>query len=117
MFDTEDDRIIIVEGSTDKTQVEKVLSENITIICTYGTFSIERFDELLEKHHLDDREVYILVDEDRAGIELRKQLTRELSHAIQLHISEEFKEVASTPEKVLAQLLLSNHFDVKLFYL
>lgn len=117
MSDKENNKVIIVEGLTDKKQLEKVINENITILTTHGTFSIERFDEMLDEYNLDDREVYILVDEDRAGIQLRKQLNRELSHAKQLYISEEFKEVASTPETVLANLLLNNYFDVHSHYL
>src|SRR5690625_6495266 len=70
--------VIIVEGLTDKKQVEKVIDEDVTIVCTHGTFGIERFDELLETYDLDHKEVFILVDEDKAGIQLRKQLAREL---------------------------------------
>lgn len=112
------EKIIIVEGLTDKKQIEKVMTDDhVTIICTNGTLGIERFDELLERYHLDDREVFILVDEDSAGISLRNQLTAELPHAQQIHVSEEYREVATTPENVLATLLVSKHIKVNPFYL
>ncbi len=44
--------MIIVEGRSDKRQLEKIIIEDVDIICTHGTFSIEKFDELLETYHL-----------------------------------------------------------------
>lgn len=110
-------KVIIVEGLTDKEQVEKVIEDQVTIICTNGTLGIERFDELLYNYQLDDREVFILVDEDRAGISLRNQLRAELPHAHHIHVSEEYREVAATPENVLAALLVDKHIKVNTFYL
>lgn len=110
-------KVIIVEGTTDKSKIEKIITDHVKIICTYGTFSIERFDELLETYDLDNREVYILVDEDKAGIQLRKQLRHELPNARHLYVSEEYGEVAATPEEILAQTLVSNHINVHPIYL
>jgi len=111
------EKIIIVEGLTDKNQLEKVITEHVTILCTHGTFDLERFDELLEIYDLDNRDVYILVDEDESGMKLRNQLIQELPHAHQIYISEEFKEVASTPENVLAHILVSHNIQINPFYL
>lgn len=117
MVDDHFDKIIIVEGPTDKSKIEKMITDHVKIICTYGTFSIERFDTLLETYDLDNREVYILVDEDKAGIQLRKQLRHELPNARHLYVSEEYGEVAATPEEILAQALVSNHINVHPIYL
>ncbi|HLS06405.1 MAG TPA: topoisomerase [Bacillota bacterium] len=117
MVNNETDTVIIVEGITDKRLVEQIIIEQITILCTYGTFDLERFDYLLERYELDDQEVFILVDEDKAGIELRKQLGIELPHAKHIHVSEEYGEVASTPADVLATTLLSHHIAVNPFFL
>src|SRR5699024_10769410 len=106
------EKVIIVEGLTDKKQVEKVITEPVTIICTNGTLGVERFDELCETYDLDCRDVYILVDEDKAGIKLRKQLSQELPHAAHIYISSEYREVATTPENVLATALAGKHFEV-----
>lgn len=111
------EKIIIVEGKTDKEQVKKIIDDHVLILCTYGTFGIERFDELLEKYDLDNREVFILVDEDEAGIALRNQLRAELPHAEHIYINGDYREVASTPENVLAPLLVSKYIKVKPYYL
>lgn len=110
-------KIIIVEGKTDKQQVEKVIDDDVIVVCTHGTFGIEKFDELLEEYQLDDREVFILVDEDEAGHELRKELRAELPHAEHIYIHGEYREVATTPETVLAPLLISKYIHVKPIYL
>lgn len=109
--------IIIVEGKTDKAHLEKIIEEDVTIVCTYGTLGVERFDELLERYHLDDRRVIILVDEDERGIELRDQLKRELSHAEHIYITSDFKEVATTPRTYLAMELIKKNIDVNPIYL
>src|SRR5690625_5097124 len=102
MHDEEMETIIIVEGKTDKEQLETVISENVTIVWTNGTLGVERFDELLQTYHLDDRRVIILVDEDERGIELRYQLSKELSHAEHIYITSDHKEVATTSRRYLA---------------
>lgn len=111
------DKVIIVEGLTDKRELEKVITEDVTIICTNGTLGVEKFDELLETYDLDHRHVFIFVDEDDSGIQLRKQLTRELPHAKHIFISSEFKEVATTPGDVLATALAAKNIDVDPFFL
>ncbi|ELK46997.1 topoisomerase [Halobacillus sp. ACCC02827] len=111
------ERIVIVEGITDKKKLKKVLDEEVEIICTYGTLGIERMEEMIFNHNLDDRRVYILVDEDDSGYKLRKQLTEELPHAEHIYIDKAFREVAATPEQELARALLNHHFQVKSIYL
>ncbi|HLS22381.1 MAG TPA: toprim domain-containing protein [Pseudogracilibacillus sp.] len=112
-----DKKVIIVEGQTDRKQLEKVIVEDVDIICTHGTFSIEKFDEMLETYQLDDREVYIFVDADESGVELRKKLTAELPHAIHLYIGDLYKEVAKTPEHILATELLKKHIEIDVRWL
>lgn len=117
MVDDPSYKVIIVEGTTDKRKIEKIITEQVKIICTFGTFSIERFDELLETYDLDNQQVYILVDEDQAGMQLRKRLRHELPNARHLYVSEEYGEVAATPEETLAQILVSNHINVHPIFL
>lgn len=105
-------KVMIVEGLSDKRKIEKMLVDRITIICTNGTLGIERFDEMLETYNLDDNVVYIFVDEDPSGIALRKQLARELPHAIHLYTDNEYKEVAETPSHILALILAGKHIHV-----
>lgn len=109
--------IIIVEGKTDKAHLKKIINDDVTIVCTFGTLGVERFDELLEKYYLDDRRVIILVDEDERGIELRDLLKQELSHAEHIYISSDFKEVATTPQSYLAMELVKKNINVNPIYL
>lgn len=111
------EKIIIVEGLSDKKQIEKVMKENATIVCTNGTLGVERFDELLALYDLDNKEVYILIDEDESGIKLRKQLKQELPHAKDICIGKEYREVATTPLYVLATSLVSKGIAVDPVYL
>jgi len=117
MMDDGSDRIIIVEGLTDKRQIEKVITDEITIVCTNGTLGVEKFDEMLEGYDLDHKDVYILVDEDDAGMKLRKQLAHELPHAEHIYVSSEFREVATTPEDVLATALVDKDIMVNPIFL
>src|SRR5690625_7609097 len=110
-------KVIIVEGLTDKREIEKVITEDVKIICKNVTLGIEKFDELLETYDLDHQDVYIFVDEDDSGIKLRKQLTRELPHAEHIYISSEFKEVATTPGNELATALAAKNIKVDPFFL
>lgn len=113
MVDIYDKKVIIVEGLSDKKHIQKLIAEDIDIICTNGTFAIERFDEMLEKYDLDHREVYIFVDSDQSGVTLRRKLTVELPHAQQLYIPEEHVEVERTPESIVAMELSKHHIAIK----
>ncbi|HLR61326.1 MAG TPA: toprim domain-containing protein [Lentibacillus sp.] len=111
------EKVIIVEGLTDKKQIKKVIAEDAEIICTNGTLGVEKFDELLEDYDLDNRDVYILVDEDSPGIRLRNQLSRELPHAEHIYVSSDYREVATTPENILATELAGKRFEVNPIFL
>ena len=104
------DKVIIVEGKSDKNKVKKIINEPIEIICTNGTISMNKMDELVES--LVDKDIYILVDADEAGEKLRKQLKREFPEAKHLHIDRMYREVATASVKHLATILLSANIDV-----
>jgi toprim domain protein len=105
-----DEKVIIVEGTTDKRKVIDIIKEPIEIICTNGTISITKMDELIDS--LFDRDVYILVDADDAGEKLRRQFKREFPEAEHLYIDRMYKEVASAPEYHLASVLIGANIDV-----
>lgn len=109
------EKVIIVEGRTDKKKVETVVNEPVEIICTNGTISISKLDELIE--HLFNKDVYILVDADSAGDKLRKQFKREFPEARHLFIDKMYREVATAPEQHIATVLLSAIIDVHAEYL
>lgn len=104
------EKVIIVEGKSDKKKVLNVINEEIEIICTNGTISVSKLDELIE--HLYNKDVYILVDADDAGEKLRKQFKREFPEAEHIYIDKMYREVATAPEQHLATVLLGANFDV-----
>jgi toprim domain protein len=110
MNDSYGDRVLIVEGKSDKKKVKSILKDPIEIICTNGTISMTKLDELID--FLEDKEVYILVDADDAGEKLRKQLKREFPLAEHLYIDRMYREVATAPVKHLATVLIGANMDV-----
>jgi toprim domain protein len=109
------EKVIIVEGSSDKKKVKEIIREPIEIICTNGTIGLSRLDELIES--LFNREVYILVDADAAGEKLRKQFKKEIPEAAHLYIDKMYKEVASAPGHHLAMVLMGANIDVNTEFL
>jgi len=112
-------KIIIVEGKQDKKRLEKIIDgrDCIQIICTFGTFSVALFDEMLDRYDLDNHDVYIFVDEDKPGKQLRHQLNQELPHAKNMYIPEEHVEVEATPYHILATELVKFHMKINPLYL
>lgn len=106
-------KVIIVEGLADKLHIQKLINEPVDIICTNGTFGIEKFDYMLEKYDLDNREVYIFVDADDSGQKLRRQLRAELPHATDLFIDPEYVEVEAAPLKHIIAELEINYFEIR----
>lgn len=109
------EKVIIVEGKTDKKKVESVIKEPVEIICTNGTIGISQMDELIDR--LYDKEVFILVDADDSGEKLRKQFKREFPEAKHLYIDRSYREVASAPENHVASVLLQANISVDVKFL
>lgn len=109
------EKVIIVEGMSDKKKVLAVVNEPVEIICTNGTISISRLDELVDI--LYEKDVYILVDSDESGEKLRKQFKRELPKAKHVYIDKTYREVATAPESHIATVLLQANIEVEAKYL
>lgn len=111
------EKVIIVEGLSDKKKLEPIIAEPIEIICTNGTISPEKIEELIDVYELDYKEVYIMADADESGEKLRKQFKRELPNAGHIYIDKMYHEVATSPENHLASLLVSKNIKVYAKYL
>ncbi|MCF2132382.1 toprim domain-containing protein [Strepomyces sp. STD 3.1] len=109
------DKVIIVEGRSDKKRIENIIREPIEIICTNGTLSVAKLDEIIDATF--DRDVYILVDSDDAGDKLRKQFRREFPEAEHLYIDRAYREVAAAPRNHIATVLLSANIDINTEFL
>ncbi|WP_245575640.1 toprim domain-containing protein [Alicyclobacillus contaminans] len=104
-------KVIVVEGRTDKERLEAVLAEPVKIVCTFGTLSYEKLESLVQRLQ-DADEVYVLVDADTSGMKLRRQLKQELPNAKHLYTRRMYREVARTPLEHLAKVLADAHFEV-----
>jgi len=108
-------KIIIVEGSSDKTRLNKVLAESVKIICTNGTISAFRLEELLAPYEASD--LYVFVDADEDGEKTRALFKRDYPNAVHLYTEEVYREVETTPYKVLAAELQAAYFDIRTEFL
>ncbi|GAE35506.1 toprim domain-containing protein [Halalkalibacter akibai] len=104
------EKVLIVEGKSDRKRVKQVLDEDVDVICTYGTLSEEKLETIILP--IEDKDVYILVDADESGENLRRKLKRELPNATHLYTLKEYGQVETTPHHYLAQILRGD-FDVK----
>lgn len=105
-------RVIIVEGKTDKQRLELLLDEPVEIACTNGTLGLDKLEELITEFSED--EVCVLLDADHAGDKARKLFKQEFPNVRHLYTHRMYREVATTPLHVLAQILEGAHFAVKL---
>lgn len=64
-----DERVIIVEGGSDKKRLARILVEPVEIICTNGTVSPYRLEELLAPY--EEHELFVFVDADEDGEKTR----------------------------------------------
>ncbi|WP_419181596.1 toprim domain-containing protein [Niallia circulans] len=104
------DKIIIVEGTSDKRKVKDIVREPVEIICTNGTIGIAKIDDLIED--LFEKDVYILVDADTSGEKIRKLFRKELPEAEHIFINKMYREVAAAPSQHIASVLLQANIDV-----
>ena len=104
------EKVIVVEGRSDKTRIAPLIAEPVTILCTNGTVSASRLEELLLPY--EDLDIIVLVDADQSGEKLRKLVKREFPEARHFYINRSYKEVATTPIRILLDVLISANVQV-----
>ena len=104
-------RVIIVEGKTDRSRLLQILDEPVEIACTYGTLGLDKLEDLIAE--FSDDEVCILLDADDAGDKARRLFKQEFPNVRHVYTHRMYREVATTPLNVLAQILEGAHFAVK----
>ena len=104
------DKVIVVEGLSDKSRIAPLIAEPVTILCTNGTVSASRLEELLLPY--EDLDIIVLVDADKSGEQLRKLVKREFPEARHFYINRSYKEVATTPIRILMDVLISANVQV-----
>jgi len=103
-------KVIVVEGLTDKTRIAPLIAEPVIILCTNGTVSATRLEELLLPY--EGLDIIVLVDADKSGEQLRKLVKREFPEARHFYINRSYKEVATTPIRILLDVLISANVRV-----
>lgn len=104
-------KAIIVEGKTDKSRLLDVLDEQVVIICTYGTIKTENLESLIDIDLYN--EIFVFADADEAGEKLRRKIKNTFPQVKDIFTQRRYREVATTPLDILAQILKRAHFDVK----
>ncbi|MFF2755490.1 toprim domain-containing protein [Psychrobacillus sp. NPDC058041] len=105
------EKVILVEGRSDKLRLLTILEEATEIICTNGTISNVKLEELLSP--FEDIPIYAFLDADKSGEQIRAVVRKEYPEAIHLFISPMYGEVEKTPLKVLASILHRANIKVK----
>jgi toprim domain protein len=105
------EKVILVEGRSDKLQLLRLLDESPEIICTNGTISNVKLEEILSPY--DDLPIYAFLDADKSGEQIRSIVRKEYPEAIHLYTNPMYCEVANTPFKVLASILKRVNIKVK----
>lgn len=104
-------KVIIVEGKSDKKRVQQVIAEPVNIICTHGTMSIDKLDDMIES--LYDKQVFVLADSDDEGDRIRNWFKRYLSESEHIFIDKTYCQVANCPKQYLAHVLSKHGFTCK----
>ena len=107
----DDERVIIVEGGSDRKRIRTILNEPVEIICTNGTVSAYQLEELMQPY--EEREVYVFLDADLSGEKIRSLFKREHPTVFHLYTEKEYGEVETTPYRVLAQILHHAGFQIQ----
>lgn len=105
------EKVILVEGRSDKLQLLRLLDESPEIICTNGTISNVKLEEILSPY--DEFPIYAFLDADKSGEQIRSIVRKEYPEAIHLYTNPMYCEVANTPFKVLASILKRVNIKVK----
>lgn len=94
---------IIVEGKNDRERLRRLLSDEIRILCTYGSPNAERIEQL--RRQVGRRFVFLFTDNDARGRKIRAVLRDAFPDAEQLYTRRDYAGVEGTPDEYLVQQL------------
>ncbi|GGA35146.1 toprim domain-containing protein [Paenibacillus physcomitrellae] len=94
---------IIVEGKNDRSKLRRLLKEDINILCTFGSMSSLKLEQLRKQARND--EIYLFMDNDSSGKKIRAILRDAFPDAEQIYTRRGYAGVEGTPDEyVIAQL-------------
>lgn len=94
---------IIVEGKNDRSRLRRILREEVSVLCTYGTPGTEQLELL--KRQAADKQVYVFTDNDAPGKKIRALLGDAFPDAEHIYTRRGYAGVEGTPEEYLIQQL------------
>jgi toprim domain protein len=94
---------IVVEGKNDRSRLRRLLSDQILIVCTFGTLNTEKLERL--KKQIGDREVFLFTDNDPSGKRIRAVLRDMYPEAEQIYTRRGYAGVEGTPDEYIIQQL------------
>ncbi|ARD47468.1 hypothetical protein SporoP37_04640 [Sporosarcina sp. P37] len=110
-----DTKVLIVEGGSDRKRLLPILAEPVEILCTNGTISPYHIEELLAPY--EQQELFVFLDADASGDSIRKLFKQLYPEARHLYTDRLYREVETTPVKLLAAILAAANFKVHPNYL
>ncbi|NMO95610.1 DNA primase [Paenibacillus lemnae] len=94
---------IIVEGKNDRSRLRRLLTPDISILCTFGTLNSVKLESL--RKQVKNEEVYLFMDNDNSGKKIRGILRDAFPDAIHIYTRRGYAGVEGTPDEYLiAQL-------------
>lgn len=94
---------MVVEGKNDKARLRRVLTEDVLILCTFGTPGTDQLAELRKR--VGDRDVFVFTDNDSSGRKIRALVCDLFPDAEQIYTRRGYAGVEGTPEEYLIQQL------------
>lgn len=94
---------IVVEGKNDKSRLKRLLTDDILIVCTFGSLNTDRLEQL--KKSIGNRDVYVFTDNDASGKKIRAILRDTFPDAEQIYTRRGYAGVEGTPDEYLIQQL------------
>ncbi|WP_151737193.1 toprim domain-containing protein [Paenibacillus tengchongensis] len=88
---------IIVEGKNDRSRLRRLLTDEVEILCTFGTLNTLKLDSLRRK--IGDSEVYLYMDNDSSGKKIRGVLSDAFPDAVHIYTRRGYAGVEGTPDE------------------
>jgi toprim domain protein len=88
---------IIVEGKNDRSRLRRVLMDEVTILCTFGTLNTLKLESL--RKQVGNNEVFLYMDNDSSGKRIRGILREVFPDAVHIYTRRGYAGVEGTPDE------------------
>lgn len=105
---------IIVEGKNDRSKLRRLLTSDITILCTFGTLNSIKAESL--RKEVRDDEVFLFMDNDSSGKKIRGVLRDSFPDAEHIYTRRGYAGVEGTPDEYLIEQLEKAKLDEYIIY-